>query len=139
MLRALVVDDNVKTLKVLSERLLASGEFHVVGWAGSGAEALVHADVFDPDMVLLDLSLGDMSGLDVATQLKRSPRPPYIAIVSTNDVAAYASAAAQAGADAFVSKWEFAERLPGLIADALEYIAAAPSRLSPPEGFHKVE
>src|SRR5260221_7267012 len=73
VLRALVVDDNAWTLRALTEKLAASGAIHVVGWASSGADALVRADQFVPDFVLLDYQLGDMTGLDVARRLKRAP------------------------------------------------------------------
>ncbi len=121
MLKALVVDDNTLTLRALTEKLSAAGELHVVGWATSGAEALLRADLFMPDLVVLDLSLGDMSGMEVARHLKRRVVPPFVAIVSVNDGREYADAAAEAGADAFVSKWEFDERLPELIKQAIAF------------------
>jgi DNA-binding NarL/FixJ family response regulator len=117
----MVVDDNTLTLRALTEKLAAAGEIHVAGWASSGAEALLRADYFEPDFVVLDLSLGDMSGLDVARHLKRRPVPPFVAIVSVHDEREYAEAAIEAGADVFVAKWEFDERLPELIARAISY------------------
>lgn len=121
VLKALVVDDNAHTLRALSEKLSAAGEIHVVAWAASGAEALLRADHFVPDLVVLDLQLGDMSGLEVSRHLKRRVVPPFVAIVSVHDQREYAAAAAEAGADAFVSKWEFDEQLPHLIERVVAY------------------
>jgi DNA-binding NarL/FixJ family response regulator len=121
VLKALVVDDNTLTLRALTEQLAAAGEIHVVGWASSGADALLRADYFGPDLVVLDLQLGDMSGLDVARHLKRRAVPPFVAIVSVHDQREYAAAAGEAGADAFISKWEFDERLPELIERVMAY------------------
>ena len=120
----MVVDDHSWTLRALTECLAASGAIHMVGWAVSGADALLRADQFFPHLVLLDYSLGDMTGLDVARRLKRRSNPPFVAIVTAHDQKEYETAAMAAGADAFVSKWEFAERLPGLIEQAIAYCAS---------------
>ena len=118
VLRTLIVDDSFTTLKVLSARMAAFADVHLEGLAGSGAEALVMTERFRPDLVLLDVSLGDMSGFEVARTLKARADAPFVAIVTVHDLPEYQQAAEAAGADAFVSKHELAAELPEVIVRA---------------------
>jgi DNA-binding NarL/FixJ family response regulator len=71
-LRVLIVDDNAAFLAA-SRAILCGPELSVVGEAGTVAEAVQRAQELQPDLVLLDIDLGEESGFDVATQLARSP------------------------------------------------------------------
>lgn len=88
MIRTLVVDDDFRVAdlhRVYTERV---GGFEVVGVAHTGAEALRLAGAFAPDLVLLDVYLPDMSGLDVLRSLRQGGRPvDVIAITAAQDVA----------------------------------------------------
>jgi DNA-binding response OmpR family regulator len=66
--RAMIVDDNHEFLKAAREMLEREG-INVVAIASTGAQALRGAGEHDPDVVLLDVGLGDESGFDVAVQL----------------------------------------------------------------------
>ena len=66
--RALIVDDNHEFLQVARQMLEREG-INVVGIASTGAQAVRSAGEHDPDVVLLDVGLGDESGFDVAVQL----------------------------------------------------------------------
>ena len=71
-LRALIVDDNERFLDVARSSL--SREFEVVGTAMSSAEALQQTEEHRPNVVLVDIGLGEESGFDLAGQLaKRFP------------------------------------------------------------------
>lgn len=67
-MRVLIVDDNVEFLAT-AQRLLEQEGAVVVGAATSGAEALQLAEEHDPDVILVDIELGDESGFDVVNQL----------------------------------------------------------------------
>jgi CheY-like chemotaxis protein len=67
-MRVLIVDDNVEFLATV-HRLLEQEGIVVVGEATSGAEALLRATEHNPDVVLVDVELGDESGFDVVEQL----------------------------------------------------------------------
>jgi CheY-like chemotaxis protein len=70
-LRVLIVDDNVDSARLLMVLLQRDGQ---EAWiAVDGPAALAAASVQKPDIVLLDLSLPGMSGLDVAAELRRDP------------------------------------------------------------------
>jgi two-component system, chemotaxis family, CheB/CheR fusion protein len=68
-LRILVVDDNAENARML--KVLLKGEGHEVRIAFDGPEAIEAVKLYKPDVVLLDLALLGMSGVDVATELRR--------------------------------------------------------------------
>lgn len=72
-LRALIVDDNAEFLTT-ARRLLEREGIAVIGLATTGAEALRQTKEHNPDVVLLDVDLGDESGFDLAERLSPAPR-----------------------------------------------------------------
>ena len=77
--RVLVIDDQDASRFIVREML--RGKDHDVVEAASGRDGLRQAQRMDPGLVLLDLQLGDMDGLDVRDALQRDPRTSGIAIV----------------------------------------------------------
>lgn len=73
IVRALIVDDNVEFLTT-ARRLLEREGIAVVGIATTGAEALRQAKEHDPDVILVDVDLGDESGFDLAERLSPASR-----------------------------------------------------------------
>jgi len=82
--RVLVVDDQPEAAELVEVLLGIMGHEHQA--ATTGASALEQAEKFEPDVVLLELSLPDVSGLDVARELRRraAGRPLHIAAVTRN-------------------------------------------------------
>jgi DNA-binding NarL/FixJ family response regulator len=80
--RVLIVDDHA-SFRRLASRLLARAGFEVVGEAVDAASAIREAAVLQPDAVLLDVMLPDRSGVDVARELARVPRPPRVVLTSS--------------------------------------------------------
>lgn len=72
--KILVVDDQKDLLELLSMAL--SQEGYVVRTAASGAEAIAAVDAEKPDLILLDIMLGDTSGIKLTTRWKTRHRPP---------------------------------------------------------------
>jgi DNA-binding response OmpR family regulator len=72
--RAMIVDDNREFLQAAREMLEREG-INVVAIASTGAQALRSAGEHEPDVVLLDVGLGDESGFDVAVQLTAAGGP----------------------------------------------------------------
>jgi DNA-binding NarL/FixJ family response regulator len=99
----LIVDDNARFRARARQRLEADG-FTVVAEAEDGASALEAARRHRPAVVLLDIGLPDMSGLDVAERLAREPDPPAIVLTSTHDAADFGERMASCGARGFVPK-----------------------------------
>jgi len=105
-LRCLIVDDNTSFLTVATELLEREG-LEVVGAAATAAEALARTRELLPDVVLLDIVLGDESGLDVARQLAvDAPRPPVVIFISTHSQSDFAELVGSAPAAGFVPKAE---------------------------------
>ncbi|MEO8626863.1 MAG: PAS domain-containing protein [Betaproteobacteria bacterium] len=78
--RILIVDDNVDAADMLSVVLSLDG--HAVKTAGDGARALKLAHEFQPDVVLLDLGLPDMSGFDVTKQLRACDTLGHLTLIA---------------------------------------------------------
>lgn len=81
--RVLIVDDDFAVAGLHRGFVEADGRFIVAGVAHDGAEALRLAAELQPDLVLLDVYLPDMSGLDVLTELRRRRDPPMDVIAIT--------------------------------------------------------
>jgi two-component system cell cycle response regulator DivK len=102
--RILVVEDNELNMKLLNDVLEAHG-YEVLS-TGEGAVAVAWAQQYRPDLILMDLQLPDMSGLEVTRQLKAGAETASIPIVA---VTAFAMAgdekkALEHGCDAYVAK-----------------------------------
>jgi len=88
MLKVLIVDDEPPA-RARMKQLLADCaprlELQIVGEAGGGAAALEAVDRLQPDVVLLDISMPDMDGIEVARHLALRPQPPAVVFVTAFD------------------------------------------------------
>jgi two-component system cell cycle response regulator DivK len=102
--RILVVEDNELNMKLLNDVLEAHG--YEVMSTGRGAVAVEWARQYHPDLILMDLQLPDLSGLEATRQLKADPHTSSIPVIA---VTAFAMAgdekkARDHGCDAYVAK-----------------------------------
>lgn len=123
-LRTFLVDDNLTFLTAVCGFLAQLPEVDVIGQSTRGVDALEQIEQCKPDVVLLDLELPDVSGLDVGLTLSFWKQPPHIIILSMHDSAGYVAMAEKLGALAFVNKADFVSELPVL----LGLIATRPPR-----------
>jgi DNA-binding NarL/FixJ family response regulator len=100
--RVLVVDDNEAMLARVSA--LVGRECTVVGSANDGRAALAAAATLRPDVIVLDISMPVMSGLDVAKQLRRAGSTAAIVFLTVHDEQPFVEAAVAAGASGYVVK-----------------------------------
>jgi DNA-binding NarL/FixJ family response regulator len=107
----LLVDDHAQFVDSLAQFLAVDARLEVVGRTGSGAAALERVAELSPDLVLIDLSMPDMDGLETTRRLKRLSNAPRVIILTLHDQSPYRAAARLAGADGFVSKSEFGTKL----------------------------
>lgn len=102
--RVLIVDDH-ESFRRLASRLLGEAGFAVVGEAADGASALREAGRLQPDLVLLDIVLPDVSGLEVATALVGEADAPRVVLTSSRSRSDLSASNWPAGCD-FVPKHE---------------------------------
>jgi DNA-binding NarL/FixJ family response regulator len=113
-IKTLLVDDSVSYLTV-ARRYLATQPVELVGEAQNQPAALEMMQARCPELVLLDLVLGDDDGLALLRVLKARPAPPRVIIVTLHDQDEYRDAAYHAGADGFISKRDFATDFPQML------------------------
>lgn len=107
----LIIDDHPlfrEGLKTIIER---QASFAVVGEAGNGSDGLQMAKALKPDLVVVDISLPDQSGIQLTRELRRLLPDTRILIVSMHSKIDYIAEAFQAGATGYVVKESASERL----------------------------
>jgi DNA-binding NarL/FixJ family response regulator len=112
-IRILLVDDEQMVRKGLRLILESEDDFEVVGEAGDGAEAVTLARRLDPDVVLMDIQMPGMNGLDATREIKALGREESsrVLILTTFELDEYVYEALRAGASGFLLKRTPAEDL----------------------------
>ena len=119
--RILLADDHTLFCNLL--RQLLEPEYEVVGSVSNGRELLTSAETLRPDVVLVDIGMPSLNGLDAGRRLKKAnPKVKLIYLTMNNDVE-YAREALQAGASAFVLKNSESSNLLQAIRDALRGVS----------------
>jgi DNA-binding NarL/FixJ family response regulator len=101
--RLLVVDDHAMLREALVELLVQAG-FEVVGEAGDGADAVALAKRLEPDVVLMDLRMPVLSGLDAAPLIREACPATQVVLLSAFESPALEQQALAAGCFAYVVK-----------------------------------
>ncbi len=114
-LRVLLVDDSHDFLESAARFLSEYPSLEIVGWTFSGRDARELVARLQPDLVLMDLTMPGMNGLEATRQIKALPGAPCVVILTLYDNHEYRSAAEAAGADGFVTKSELGTQLLPLI------------------------
>ncbi|MCY0385966.1 response regulator transcription factor [Robbsia sp. Bb-Pol-6] len=120
MSRILLVDDHAAIRQGIAQLLVSRGLFTEAVEAATGAEALAHIERGEWTMVLLDISLPDMSGVEVLRRIKRRVPTVPVLMFSMYREDQYAVRALKAGASGYLSKTASAAEL----ATAMSQIAA---------------
>ena len=124
MIRVLVVDDQALVRSGLAAILDAQDDIDVVGEADDGDVALERARELEPDVVVMDIRMPRMDGIEATRQLHDSAR---VLMLTTFDLDEYVYGALKAGAAGFVLKDSPPERL----ADAVRTVAAGEQLFAP--------
>ena len=126
--RIIVADDHQVVRTGFAALLDTQPDFSVIGTARDGAEAVRLGQELAPDVVLMDVRMPGMDGIEATRQLAGpGPGGPRILILTTFDLDQYVYDALRAGASGFLLKDVTAERL----FDAVRVIAAGDALLSP--------
>jgi DNA-binding NarL/FixJ family response regulator len=119
-IQVLLVDDSAEFLDSISRFLRLGTALQIVGVATSGADAIERAAELKPDLVLMDLAMPGMNGLEATVQLKAGAAPPCVVIMTLHDNAEYRDAARAAAADGFITKSAIRAQLFPMIASLFE-------------------
>ena len=109
MIKLLLVDDKPDMLMALTQ--LLRREFLIVGELSSGTSVLAQYDALKPDIILLDISLGDFSGFQVAERLRQWECQSKIVFLSIHENAEFLQAAVDVGASGYVFKSQISRDL----------------------------
>jgi DNA-binding NarL/FixJ family response regulator len=107
MIRVVLVDDQVLFRTGFRVVLDRTPDIAVVGEAGNGAEALRAAAAHRPDVILMDIRMPGMDGIEATRRLRHAAppdQPPHIIILTTFDLDEYVYAGLRAGASGFLLK-----------------------------------
>ena len=102
--RVLIVDDHFIVRRGLSELLEQQPDLCVFAAVGSGEEALELAGKEPVDLAIVDISIGQMDGIELTEELKRRYPEMLVLILSMHDESVYGERARRAGAAGFVAK-----------------------------------
>jgi DNA-binding NarL/FixJ family response regulator len=102
--RTLVIVDDHAGFRSSARELLELDEFSVVGEAGDGAAALAAVARLEPEVVLLDIGLPDMSGFDVAEQIAIADRRATVVLISSRSPDQVSARVHRCGAAGFIAK-----------------------------------
>jgi two-component system response regulator DesR len=120
MIRVLIAEDQALVLGALAALLEIEGDIEVVGQARNGAEALDMVRSLRPDVLLTDIEMPQMTGLDLAAELKRQQAPVRVIIVTTFARQGYLRRALESGVSGYLLKDSPAAQL----ADAVRRVHA---------------
>jgi DNA-binding NarL/FixJ family response regulator len=104
MIRVLLVDDQPVVRRGLRVLFRLEPDLQVVGEASTGTEALALAQTLTPDVVLMDIEMPEMDGIEATAALRRVVPQSAVVILSIHDDAQTRGRAQAAGAVAFVEK-----------------------------------
>ena len=125
MIRILIADDQALVRAGLRMILDAQGDLEVIGEAGDGREALQQCRELEPDLVLMDIRMPGMDGLEATRRLGDSG--PKVIVLTTFDTDEYVYEAIRAGASGFLLKSAPPEQL----ADGVRAVRAGDALLAP--------
>lgn len=120
LLRVLIVDD-VPGLRTLVRLVLEDdGRFDIVGEAADGLQAIELATTEKPDLVLLDLAMPVMDGLEALPRLVEGDKPPCVLVLSGFSEGKLANQCRALGASGYIEKGASPERIIAAIASVVD-------------------
>jgi DNA-binding NarL/FixJ family response regulator len=104
MIRVLLADDQAMVRAGFRMILNAEPDIEVVGEAGGGHGAVTNAKALSPDVILMDIRMPDMNGIDATREIVHDEDSPRVLVLTTFDLDEYVYEALRAGASGFLLK-----------------------------------
>jgi two-component system nitrate/nitrite response regulator NarL len=111
----LIVGGDDLMLDSLSPRIASWPMIEIIGWAGSGIEAVSLTEELLPDLVLIDLEERNGDRVDSIRRIEQTAGAPIVVVLDSRDTPVARSESVTAGADGYVTKSDPDERLKALI------------------------
>ena len=127
MIRVLIADDQALVRGGFRMILDAQKDMQVVGEAEDGKQALTMARELQPDVVLMDIRMPELDGLEATRRLVANPQAPRVLMLTTFDMNEYVYDAMKSGASGFLLK----DVRPEQLADAVRTVAQGEALLAP--------
>ena len=127
MIKLIVADDHALARGGLRAMLGAEDDLEVVGEAADGAEAVDLALKLRPDVVVMDIRMPRLDGIEATRRLRAHAGAPNVLVLTTFDLDEYVYEALRAGAGGFMLK----DAAPSQLAEAVRTVAAGESLLAP--------
>jgi DNA-binding NarL/FixJ family response regulator len=128
VIRVLIADDHALALSGLSAMLGVQPDIEVAGTASDGVEAVAQARRLRPDLVLMDIRMPRLDGIEATRRIRDTPGGgPAVLVLTTFDLDEYVYDALRAGAGGFLLK----DAPPGQLAEAVRTVAAGQALLAP--------
>jgi CheY-like chemotaxis protein len=115
--RIVLADDDRFFLETMRTALSECGEFEVVATAENGADAIACVEEFEPSLVLMDVGMPVLDGVEATRRIRELPHPPAVVLITGDDAEADA-AAYEAGAAAYLRKAKDISLLIGVLVAA---------------------
>ena len=110
-LKILLVDDNNHFRNSALRFINSNLRFEILMWASSGEEAIKKIDTSEVDLIIMDISMQGINGLEAARRIREINKEVKIILLTISDNLEYKDRALNVGADDFISKFEFTDLL----------------------------
>jgi DNA-binding NarL/FixJ family response regulator len=127
VIRILLADDQALVRSGLRLILESRDDLDVVGEAANGREAVELAAVTSPDVVLMDIRMPELDGIEATRTIVAGDDPPRVLVLTTFDLDEYVVRAIRAGASGFLLK----DSPPAQLVEAVRVVAAGDALLAP--------
>jgi DNA-binding NarL/FixJ family response regulator len=105
--RVLIVDDQLPFREASRMVVEMTDGFEVAGEAENGEHAIALVEELNPDLVLMDVQMPGIDGIETTRRITSTPNPPIVVVMSTHESDDYIDVALAAGAVGFVPKSQF--------------------------------
>ena len=126
-IRVVIADDQGMVRSGFTVLLNAQTDIEVIAEAVNGQEAIAHAGSLQPDVILMDVRMPVLDGLQATREITALSDPPKILVLTTFDLDDYVYEALRSGASGFLLK----DASAGELADAVRLVAAGDAMLAP--------